>query len=138
MTDPAVAFRRLARDVRAAGDKELQRGLHRGLASAVKPVKARAQASAAQVLPRRGGLGAAVAKARIGVRKRGGANPGVTVRGKRGSWDLAGMDRGTVRRTQRVRAGWWAQAVEPVADDVRREVVAVLDKVAAQLAAGRQ
>lgn len=138
MTDPAVAFRRLARDVRAAGDKDLQRALSRGLASAVKPVKVRAQASAVAVLPRRGGLGAAVAKARFGVRKRGGANPGVTIRGRRGDWDLAGMDEGRVRRTQRIRAGWWSDAIEPVADDARREVGAVLDDIAAKLAAGKQ
>lgn len=136
-TDAAVKFRRLARDVKAAGNaKELRRELYAGLNRACKPVTARAQASAVQILPRKGGLGRGVAGARFWVRKRGGAKPGVTISGKRGSWNLAGMDDGAVRKTQKVRPGWWSDAVEPVAEDARREVVAVLDRVAEKLTNG--
>lgn len=133
MTDPAVQFRRLARDVKAAGDGKLRKDLYAGLNRACKPVKANAQASAVKVLPRRGGLGRAVAKARFAVRKRGGAEPGVTIRGRRGDWDLAGMDAGRVRKTQPVTAGWWSDAIAPVADNARREVLAVLDDIARKI-----
>lgn len=61
----ADAFAKVARDLKAAGDKKLQRDLYRGLERAAKPIKRDIQQAAATKLPQRGGLAAYVAGMKI-------------------------------------------------------------------------
>lgn len=55
--DPAGQFRRLARDLRAAGAKDLQRELYSSLRVASRPLIDAAKESAAATLPKGGGSG---------------------------------------------------------------------------------
>ena len=143
----AEQFAHVAKALRDAGDKELRKELYRGLNRATKPLKAEAQAEAAAILPRRGGLSARVAKARFTTKSRGGQNPSVRIVAKDAkgrSADLARIDQGEVRHPvyghgpwvkQAVRPGWFTRPMQEGADVVRREVVAAIDAVARKLSA---
>lgn len=143
---------KLSRDLRAIDGPELRREFYRGINRATKPLKDDAKTNAVRVLPRRGGLGAFVAKTSLSTRTRGGQNPGVrivakkTKRGGRAS-DVAAIDRGRVRhpvfgnRTvwvmQSVTSGWFTKPMEAGAQPVRRELLSVLDGVKRRIAKAR-
>jgi hypothetical protein len=55
---PTISRRSRAR-LKDAGDKDLQRKLYAGITRAMKPVRAEAEKSLFEVLPKRGGLAAA-------------------------------------------------------------------------------
>ena len=59
---------RLAKDLKAAGEKDLAKELNAGLRGAMEPSKTRMQASARTNLPSRGGFNRKVAAARFNIR----------------------------------------------------------------------
>lgn len=143
----------LAKDLRAAGDKELRKELMRGLQRAGKPMKAAARQAALDELPSRNGLAALVASSRWSVTTRSaGKGAGVRVAG-RGlvnasgqETDLASLNRGRLRHpvygrgawvNQPVRVGWFTDAMELQADtSVRAEVLAAISAVRDKLGSG--
>lgn len=133
--------------MKRVGDGELRKDLLRGLNRATKPLKEAARASALAKLPRRGGLGEIVANAKVtGANRVGGRSVGVRISGKSKGHDLEAIDSGVVRHpvfgrpkswvTQSVTPGWWSQPMEESGDEVRREVLNVLDDVTRRLADG--
>lgn len=133
----------VARTLRGLGDKDLSRELFRGLNRATTKLKADARAEAGERLPRRGGLAARVAKAKLSTRRKGGRNPGVTIQAK-GMAQLAGMDAGAVKHpvygnrdvwvTQQITPGWFSEPMEAGRDEAFDAIEEVLDDLAAQLA----
>lgn len=140
----------VSRQLRAAGDKGLTRELHQGLNRAVKPLRAAAKDAAREGIGNKHGYGAQVAASmRVTPRRRAGRNPSLRIVATRKSTPLARLDRGELRHptfgrwrsasgrslaaTTRVRSGWWAQALQAHADDVRREIRKAITDVRAQL-----
>lgn len=136
-------FQRVARELREVGDVELRRELYRGIERAVKPLKEAARDAARQRLPHRGGLAEKVAKSKFSTRRRSGRDPGIKIVAK-DPIDLASIDRGRLRHpvfgnrrvwvNQSVPAGWFTDAMEKGAADVRRELLEVLGDVEKKLA----
>lgn len=113
---------RLVRDLRAFdGRAELVRAFRRRIREPLPGVRRAVRARALATLPRRGGLGAWVASARIGaVVRLSGRSVGVRLRGGRNSArrrsDLAAIDRGVVRAPswgRRAAGSWHDQPVSP-------------------------
>lgn len=141
----ADKFAAVAKALKKAGDKELQKELYSSINRATKPMRAEAKKSAERNLPRAGGLNKRVSRARMTTRRRTGKNPGVRIVAK-GMDQLALMDQGHVRHPvygDRKRwvnqpipdaKGWFTEPMEAGADDVRREIVKTLDAIAKKLA----
>ena len=141
-------FAQVARDLKAAGDKDLRRELYRGLNRATKPLKEAAKANTAAKLPQRGGLAARVSRARYSTKGRAGKNPSVSIvvkDSKNRSVDLKAIDAGQVRHptfkdgpwvTQPVPAGTITDPMMEGVDDVRVQLLAAIDAVATKLAQG--
>ena len=132
----------LTHRLREAGEqgKGLRRELLAGIRVAVKPVLDDVRVSAAEVLPKRGGLAARVAGSQFAVSSLlSGNNARVRVVGKSG-YNIAGMNRGRLRHpvfgtkvwvTQSVTPGWFDDPVRKAADaGMRDAVLAVVDSVA--------
>lgn len=136
----AEDFGRLARSLRAIGDKELKRELYRGLNRAAKPAKDKVKPSAQSELPKRGGLNDFIAgSTRASVRTRSGRrNPSVRIVA-RGPHDVYALDRGRVRhpvfgnrnawRTQQINPGWFSEPIAQMAPQMRQEMDQVLRDV---------
>lgn len=160
--DGAQELQRLARDLKAAGDKDLRRKLYRGFQHIAKPVKAAAQQGALDTLPSSGGLAAKVAAGqyRVSVRSRGSGaslqlrvsakSGGIRVDHKRkkitaGQMDLNAMDRGRLRHpvhgnrhvwvNQKVKPGWFTKSTARSARLAHKEALKVITEVARELAA---
>ena len=121
----------LSKALRSAGDggKGLRRDLYRGIQRSTKEPKAAATRTAASELPQRGGLAAEVARAKVSTRTRGGGrNVGVRIEAK-GKY-LRSTDRGLIRKTQRVPAGWFTQTMQESAPGVRREIQQAMQSTA--------
>lgn len=138
---------RVARRLKRAAAGELRKELYRGINRAVKPMKQAAKDAADRELPQRGGLNKFVASSKFGTRTRGfGRSPGVSITAKKSGHDLRSLDRGRLRHPlfgnrrfwyqQPVRAGWWTQTLNDEAPLVRRELIRVLDDVAARIGRG--
>lgn len=143
----------VAKQLREAGDKGLQRELYAGLNRAVKPLRAEAKAAAAEAIGDKHGYGAQVARSmRVSATRRmGGRNPSVRITARRADTPLTRLDRGELRHptfgrwktkdgrslaaTTRVRAGWWEATMRAQAPTVRREIAAAITRVRAQLRA---
>ena len=132
---------RLSRALKEAGAKDLQREMYAGINRAVKPLRNSIKQSARDNLPVRGGLANAVARSRVQTRRRtSDRGAGVRVVAKN-RFSLYHLDRGEVRHrranggltVQRIEPGWWTQPTDAVGDDVRRELVQALERVAAKL-----
>jgi hypothetical protein len=130
----------LSKRLKAAGDKELQRELSRGITQAMKPVPAAARASALKTLPSRGGLAQRVAKSQMRtVRRAGPRIAGVRLQAKN-SYGLGMLDRGInhhpvygnrkVWVRQAVTPGWWTDPTEAAAPLARSEVEKAMQTVA--------
>lgn len=130
----------LSKALKQAGDKELQRELSRGITDAMKPLRIAIKKSAMDTLPTRGGLDRRVSRSSFRTVRRGGSRiAGVRLTAKN-SLALGKLNRGTVRHpvfgnrevwvTQRVRPGWWDRPVDASAPQVRRDVIAAMDRVA--------
>lgn len=131
----------LAKALRQAGDKELQRELFRGLNRAVKPVREVAKASALAVLPSRGGFAARVARGKFVTQRRSGARvAGIRVVAK--NTDRR-VDQGRLRHpvfgnrgvwvTQQVTPGWWSRPTEALRPQVRDDLIKAMDDVAREI-----
>jgi hypothetical protein len=133
----------LSRRLKAAGEKDLQRELSKGIAKAMKPLRQELQRSA-QRLPRRGGLAKRVADSKMRTTRR---NTGRAV-GLRltvtNPENIRRMDNGTVRHpvfgrrnrpwvTQPVKPGWFTDPTEAAAPVVRAEVEAAMRAVTAKI-----
>jgi len=141
----------VARDLKAAGDRELRRELFRGIQRGAKPLKPAAKAAALEELPQSGGLAERVAASKFSVNTRLGVrNPSIRIvgRGQIGeetgkTYDLDSMDRGRIRhltygkrpwRDQEVKPGWFSDRMEREADTgVRAEILAACTAVANKL-----
>ena len=138
----------LAKDLKAAGYKELRRELYRGISRAMKPLAEEARKSARENLPRRGGLNEVVASSRFTARSRmAGRNPGVRLVGAKKGHDLSAIDRGRLRHpvfgndwwvTQIIEPGWFTDGLSDsvVVAPVRKEILRAMDDVARRLARG--
>jgi len=137
---------RLGAALKAAGNKDLERELRRAMQRSGKPLVAAARWGARRRLPVRGGLAARVAASKFGVRTRTVGKRGSAVRivGTSG-YDLQGMDDGLVRHpvfgnrkkwvNEPVRPGWFSDALEGKAPEVRSEIEKAINIVAAKLEA---
>lgn len=137
----------LARDLKAAGDRDLRKELFRGIQRGARPLKMEAKAAALEELPKSGGLAERVANAKFSVNVRLGArNPSIRItgRGQVGSvtgnvYDLNSMDRGRIRhmtyghrpwKDQTIRPGWFSDRMKRAADTgVRAEILSAMTTV---------
>jgi hypothetical protein len=124
---------RLAKALKEAGAKDLQRELSKAINTSLKPVKQNLQQSARSNLPRRGGLAAEVAGSRFSTRRN---KNGLKLVAK-GRYSLYHLDQGIVRhgkgRQQRIRPGWWSDVTDDAAPTVRREVISAMDEIAKKI-----
>jgi len=133
----------LAKRLKAAGGNELKKDLLRGIRETNKPTIAKIRRSAAERLPRRGGLAAKVAREPIATRTRtSGKSAGVTIQRKRGR----GLNEGRLRKPlfgdsghwydQRVAKGWFTKPIEDDAPQIRDGLQRVMRDVAAKITRG--
>lgn len=132
--------------LKQAGANEVRKDMLRGLRVGAKPLVAVARQSAVENLPRAGGLDQVVAASKFAVRTRtSGRNPGVRVVALSGH-NIAAMDRGRLRHptyghrdrwvTQKIKPGWWTDALTARAPEVRTALVAVLAETARRIEHG--
>lgn len=141
----------VARALREAGDKDLQREFYRGLNRAVKPLREEVKdpQMLGQYLPDR--YARVLAKdLRINARRRAfGRNPALyligTAKGRGGKTrDVRSLNRGRLRHplfgnrgfwyNQRIKPHWWDHPLLLGAPAVRKELVRVLDDVGKKIA----
>lgn len=126
--------------------KELRGELTKGITRAVRPLKQSVRAEAKSSLPRRGGLGARVARTKLPHRRRAtGRGAGLRVLAQPGAVaDPRRIDRGRVRHPvfgrgpwvlQDVPEGWFTRPMRDGAPTVRRELLQVMDDIARKIAA---
>lgn len=137
----------ITKRLKAAGQTQVKKDLLRGLRTAAKPLLKVAKESAVENLPRRGGLDQVVAASRFAVRTRtSGRNPGVRVVAV-SPHDLAAMDKGVLRHPvfghwrsgvppQKIRPGWWSDALNAQAPMIRQQLLAVLAETARRIEHG--
>jgi hypothetical protein len=148
VSDGAAQMAKLGRDLKAAGAKELRKELLKAGREMGKPIKAEISKSALEVLPKRGGLAASIAKAKVRVSTRlTGRNVGVSFIGRWSGHDLKGIDEGLIRHpvlghrkvwvAQNIAAGYFTKVFDgPGAKIARAEFLKAVDAVAAKLRAG--
>lgn len=106
-------FEQLAARTRTAGPA-VRKHTSRALADAARPVRREVAASARRKLPRRGGLGALIAGARVTIRQVDhGDTVGVVIETSQGRRNLAGIDAGRVVHPTWGRKPLHRQAVPP-------------------------
>jgi hypothetical protein len=137
---------KLAKQLREAGAKDLQRELGKAINRALKPVKADIRQSAQETLPKRGGLAAKVAKSKVTTRRRTSQKAaGVRVVATN-TVSLYHLDKGQIRhrkggdinagKVQPTTPGWFTKPTEAAAPEVRKELVAAMDEVAKKIVRG--
>jgi hypothetical protein len=137
----ADAFLALSKHLKAIGETELRKELHRGLRQAAKPIIQAQKEAAARDLPQRGGLAKRVARSRITASVKTGRDPGVSIKTRRTSTDTGRLRHpvfGNRERwvTQTVDKGWFSETPYEAGRvaDVRREIERVLVDVAQEVA----
>jgi hypothetical protein len=135
---------RLARQLKEAGDRGLQRELYGGINRAMKPVREDLKRSAVSgKIPRRGGLAAKVAASRFRTRRRTSAwVSGIRLEATN-QYTLGRLNRGQVRHpipnnrdvwvTQQIEPGWFTEPTQAAAPRVRAEIELVMRLVAKQI-----
>ena len=141
MADGAAQLAALAKALKDAGNKGLQRELTKGITQAVKPLKAAVAASARAKLPSSGGL--AERAAGIPIRsRRNKSGLRVVATGRGGMKNVKALDAGTVRHpvygrsawvSQSVTPGFWTEPTEELAPEVRAQVEKAMDVVARKI-----
>jgi hypothetical protein len=142
--EPPKRLDKLPSDLRDLGGEELDRKLRKGLNRAASELEADLRRSAVRRLPRRGGLGARVARAKLATRRPvSGGTTGVTVTAT-GMAQLAAMDAGMVTHpvfgnlnnwvTQRITGGWFSDPAEAIRGETEAAVSGVLDDRAREVA----
>lgn len=137
---------KLSKALRQLKDKELKRELTRGITRATKPLKAAVRAHALAKLPKRGGLGARVAKSRLAHRTRSGRNATVRIEAKPSFQTLRDplrVDKGRIKHPafgapasvapwvfQDVTPGWFSKPLQDGAPVVREELEEVMEDLA--------
>lgn len=125
----------------------MRRELNAALKSAAEPLKVVVQASAYAKLPHHGGLNERVANERITVSVLAGSPRTAGVRLRQPTTDAAATNSGYVRhpiprggvwvRQEIPRAaGWWTDPLEKAGPAVTPAILAVMEKVAAQIQGG--
>lgn len=130
---------KLARALNKAGRKDLKKELYSALNRATKKPRAEVPRRALATLPRRGGLAARVAKAKLSTRR---IRSGVRVT-DRGTLHLSAIDAGRVRHPvfgneavwvlQRVKPGFFSVPMRKSAGPARREIERALARIANQI-----
>lgn len=137
-------FIRAAHALNEAGDRELRKGVYRGLRTAARPLGARMVSALAEDMPSRGGLRARVAASKVSIRNATtGRNPRVEIalRSTQG-YKLTPMNDGDLRHPvfakanakrvwvrQSVPSGAATRAFDEGAPLVRRTIVRELNQV---------
>ena len=139
----AEQLARLSKALKAAGDRELQRELSRGISQAMKPVMADVRQSAQRTLPSRGGLAQKVARTPMRITRRAGSQIAYVRLQAKSPYHLGQLNRGILHHpvfgnrsvwvTQRVESGWWTRPTEAAAVQVRRELLTAMNRVAAKI-----
>ena len=143
----ADKFGKLAKALRQAGDKELRKELYSGLNRSVKPLTEAVKKGTASYFPRRYAF--ELAKyLRVRARRRAGKNPAIFLVGKAKTKqgkerDLASLNRGRLRHPlfgnrrywydQSIPANWWDDPLLENAEQVREDIVNVLDEIGKRL-----
>jgi len=145
-TSGELKLARVGNAIKATGDKGLQRALRQAMQRSVKPLKAAARYGALRTLPVRGGLAERVAAAKFSARvTTAGSRVGVRITGASAD-NLRRMDEeGLVRHPvfgnrhnwvdEKVRPGWFIDAEEGKAPEVRDNIDKELDALAGKLQA---
>lgn len=135
----------VSRELKAAGDRGLQRELRRGLRNGAKPVAKAGRDAAREGLPHEGGLNDWIADgATFSVRTNiAAAHPTVRIVVGRKGHDLKSIDEGVLRHpvyghrdrwvTQQVRPHVITEGMEHAAPEARAELVKALDEWARRL-----
>jgi hypothetical protein len=118
----------------------LKRNMTREFRVAARPLIGAAEASAREMLPKRGGLAAQVADSSFKVQVRTGPKTAGIRIVARGKSNIAAMDAGIVRHprwghrdrwfTQSVRPGWFTKPMEAGAEPMQRAALRVMDATA--------
>jgi hypothetical protein len=149
----ANQLEKLARDLKANGDKNLRKIMLAKLRQAGSPLKVIAKQAALERLPKAGGLNEFVAASTFSLRTRTtGQNVGVKLTGRKRGHDIRSTDAGRLRHPVFARGGgaenvWVMQAIKPgwftdsldaqtVLAPMRKEMLAVLDEVTRRIARG--
>lgn len=143
----ADKFGKLAKALRQAGDKELRKELYRGINQAVKPLTEAVKKGTASYFPRRYAV-ELTRTLKVTARRRGGRDPSIRLQGKAKTKqgkerNLAALNRGRLRHplygdrrhwfNQEVSQGFWDEPLLEGADQVREDVVNVLDEIGKRL-----
>lgn len=144
----ASELRRVARNIKEVGDKDLKRELHRGLNRAVKPLKLAVKAEALHRMPS-GYAPVLTGSLKVGssIRAAGAIKIRASAKGKRDNRDLRALDeRGSLKHplygnrnrwyTTRIRPGFFTDPLVKGAHQVRAEVVQVINRVARKMQGG--
>lgn len=138
-------FQDLARVLKEAGRKDLQKEMFAGLNRAVKPLTRDVKDAVGDYAPNRGGYADVVqAEFKVKTRRRAtGRNPAIFLMGTAGKRDVSSLNRGRLRHplygnrrrwyTTSVRPGFWTVTLEAGAPRVRTELVQALNNVAAKI-----
>ena len=149
--DGVEDMRRLGRDLKAAGAKDLKKELLAAGRAAGKTAQGHVRAHAVTDLPKKNGLNLWVAgRARVAAQTRlTGKNVGLRLRirhrGALGLTDLPAMNRGALRHPtfgddpwvlQMIPPGFVYRAVDEIGDFLTKEFLQAVERVADKLAAG--
>lgn len=143
----ADKFGKLAKELKQLGDKDLRKELYSGIARAVRPLSREVKKGTPKFLPRRYALELSKSL-RIQTKKRPFRDPGITLKAvsktSRGKGrDLASLNRGRLRHPlygnrrywydQEVTPNWWTDPLLEGVDEVRKELVNVIDEIGKKL-----
>lgn len=129
----------LSKRLKQAGNRDLRLELYREIRKVTNPIRADVRRSARATLPRRGGLGAAVSRSKITVKRRTSGNTvGIRMIGA-GRHDIEAMNRGIVRHNlfgdgrywfeQAVPPGWWDQPTLAAQPEAAVAIVSAMETV---------
>ena len=139
----ADQLKKLGADFKKAGAGDLRKEMLAEFRAEARPLIVDVRRSAGDVLPRRGGLAARVARSTIRAANRlSGSAVGMRITANN-SISLRQVDAGTVRHplfgnrnfwyTQPVTPGWFDKPFQKNVDELRRRVIATMDRFAAKL-----
>jgi hypothetical protein len=137
-------FKKLARDLRAAGDrgKGLRKELYKRIDAATRPLRDEVKRAEAEQLPHRGGLAKLATSRRISTSKRNtGRSAGIRLTQK----NTPSWDRGRLRHpvfgnrnqwvSQDIKGGFWSDTLDSSESQeiVRQEILAAVDEISRRL-----
>lgn len=144
---------RLSRQLKAAGDKGLQKELTKSITQALKPLRRVAlPKSALTTLPRHGHINVLVSKTKYRVSRRTGASTAGLRLTAGNIYDLLRIDQGYLRhpvfkrkgeearrvvwKTQRVTPGWFTGPTRDAAPEIQAEIKSAMERIVAQIQKG--